>query len=75
MKKKECHSENGAAGFPLETFVIRFVFVFIHLYLAFVHFFIVAEGMQFFSDEAAGRRRRLKQEKINELFPSFKGKA
>lgn len=72
MNKENSPTENSAAGFPLETVVIRFLFLFTHLYLAAVHFFVVEEGRQFFRDEAAGRRKRLKRNKVERLFPNLR---
>jgi len=64
--------KNGVARGLLDTLVIRFLFLFTHLYLGFIHFFIVDEGRLFFGDESAGRKRRLKQEKIKTLFPNLR---
>lgn len=73
IKNTEATPKNRAACGHLKRVIIRFLFLFTHLYLAVVHFLIIDEGRQFFDDEAVGRRGRLKKNKVEMLFPELRG--
>lgn len=47
----------------------RCLFFAVHIYLAFVHLFFPLEGVQFFRDEAQGRKARKTKEAINQIIP------
>ena len=65
--------KNRAACGHLKRVVIRrMVFFFCHTYLAFLHGFKPSEGVQFFRDEAFGRRVRLRKLALKKKMPDLR---
>jgi len=65
--------DRTTSRFGVERIVMRFIFAFVHFWLAVTHFWCVEEGKQFFRDESTGRKSRLKKDKINRILSKMKG--